>query len=454
MNVIRQRIYINSARLKKPGSLTKMPQSTSAEGKQRSSIKAGSKVQIILKADQRSGKLTEGTVASLLTNSQNHPHGIKVKLKDGQTFELRMARTRFTINFLGDVMLGRLIDQCFPTHVHEPDEAASAASFKSRFPSLEQCGPSTPWGSTMPLLHEADLNLINLETSATTSTVKWPNKVFNYRMHPANIEALKVAKIRYATLANNHTLDFSENGLEETVRTVREAGIAIAGAGFDRDEALSPAELRLPVDDGELDAHNVLVWAGSDHPSDWSKVPQFHLIDYSLATKARLKQMMANDPHTPRPSLKIFSIHWGPNYSWQPDDDIRSLAHYLIDECDVDIIHGHSSHHLQGVEAYKGKLIMYGCGDFVDDYALVPNHRNDLSGVWRVTVGDNGEQLVPESLELFPTRIKQFQAQRLWKDEADYDWVKAKFSDLSRELGTQVQDEVGKEGQLVVNIGQ
>ena len=53
-------------------------------GGQRSNVKPGSKVQIVLKADQRTGKLTEGIVATLLTNSSTHPHGIKVKLRDGQ----------------------------------------------------------------------------------------------------------------------------------------------------------------------------------------------------------------------------------------------------------------------------------------------------------------------------------------------------------------------------------
>ena len=60
------------------------------------------------------------------------------------------------------------------------------------------------------------------------------------------------------------------------------------------------------------------------------------------------------------------------------------IAHYLIDDCGIDLIHGHSSHHIQGVETYKGKLIIYGCGDFVDDYALTPTYRNDLSAVWYV----------------------------------------------------------------------
>ena len=53
-------------------------------GQNRSDVKIGAKVKIVLKADQRSGKLTEGTVGKILTNSSFHPHGIKVMLTDGQ----------------------------------------------------------------------------------------------------------------------------------------------------------------------------------------------------------------------------------------------------------------------------------------------------------------------------------------------------------------------------------
>lgn len=54
------------------------------EGKSRSNIQAGMRVAIVLKKDQRSGNLTEGTVQDILTNSATHPHGIKVRLEDGQ----------------------------------------------------------------------------------------------------------------------------------------------------------------------------------------------------------------------------------------------------------------------------------------------------------------------------------------------------------------------------------
>ena len=54
------------------------------DGKTRGNIKPGMKVAIVLKKDQRTGRLTEGTVADLLTKSPTHPHGIKVRLEDGQ----------------------------------------------------------------------------------------------------------------------------------------------------------------------------------------------------------------------------------------------------------------------------------------------------------------------------------------------------------------------------------
>jgi len=54
------------------------------EGTQRNNIRPGLRVRIVLKKDQRSGKLTEGIVQDLLTRSTTHPHGIKVRLQDGQ----------------------------------------------------------------------------------------------------------------------------------------------------------------------------------------------------------------------------------------------------------------------------------------------------------------------------------------------------------------------------------
>ena len=61
-------------------------------GNQRTGIKPGMKVAIVLKADQRSGKLTEGVVKDILTNSPTHPHGIKVRLVSGQVGRVKEIR--------------------------------------------------------------------------------------------------------------------------------------------------------------------------------------------------------------------------------------------------------------------------------------------------------------------------------------------------------------------------
>jgi len=368
-----------------------------------------------------------------------------------------MASRSYSINFMGDTMLGRLIDQLLPTHTHEPEEARIVSSIRASAGSTSHLvgyNSSKIWGNTLPVLQSADLNILNLETSVTMHAVKWPNKVFNYRMHPANISALQVAGIHYAGLANNHTLDFCEEGLLETVKTMKAAGIAFAGAGESQHEATRPAVLHLPSEeDGRQ--HEIHIWAASDHPSDWAKVRTFHSIDYTPHTRTRLKTLLTAST-SDYAALKVFSVHWGPNYSWHPADEIRDLAHFLVDECGIDVVHGHSSHHVQGIEVYAGKLIIYGCGDFVDDYAVVSGYRNDLSAIWTVSVEEDDatarERLKVKRLEIFPTIIEQFRVRLLEADEPDSDWTRKRIKDLSAQLDSRVQVQEDGKGRLLLEI--
>jgi len=71
----------------------------------------------------------------------------------------------------------------------------------------------------------------------------------------------------------------------------------------------------------------------------------------------------------------VASIHWGDNWGYE-------IAHNLIDHAGVDIIHGHSSHHAKGIEVWHGKPVIYGCGDFINDYEGIggnEKYRSDLS---------------------------------------------------------------------------
>jgi poly-gamma-glutamate capsule biosynthesis protein CapA/YwtB (metallophosphatase superfamily) len=166
-----------------------------------------------------------------------------------------MADSRFfTINLMGDVMLGRLIDQLFPIHVDCPEEARLISSSRASLPHLKAYGPESPWGDFLALIRSGDMNIINLETSVTTHDKKWPDKVFNYRMHPANIAALAAASIDYVSLANNHTLDFGEVGLIDTIKCIGnyesaksgKGSLTFAWAGETAQLAQAPARLFLP----------------------------------------------------------------------------------------------------------------------------------------------------------------------------------------------------------------
>ena len=66
--------------------------------------------------------------------------------------------------------------------------------------------------------------------------------------------------------------------------------------------------------------------------------------------------------------IVVTSIHWGPNWGYEVPRRRVDFAHRLVDEAAVDVGHGHSSHHVKGIEVFKDKLFLYGCGEFLTDY--------------------------------------------------------------------------------------
>ena len=110
---------------------------------------------------------------------------------------------------VGDVMLGRGV----AAEIERPDRA-----------------PESFWGDKLPLLRGADLVIANLECAVTTHPVPWTRypKVFHFKAPPRATEVLRAAGVRLVSLANNHTLDFEEQGLLDTLDHLDAAGIARA----------------------------------------------------------------------------------------------------------------------------------------------------------------------------------------------------------------------------------
>jgi len=335
-----------------------------------------------------------------------------------------------TLFLCGDVMTGRGIDQILPhpggPELHEP-YLVSALDYLQL--AEEASGPiprpvdfAYVWGDALAELGRAapDARIINLETSVTRRDT-WLAKGINYHMHPENIPCLTAAGIDCCVLANNHVLDFGPAGLEETLETLQRAGLQTTGAGRNREAATAPAVITLP------DGGRVLVFGfGSETsgiPRNWAATaarPGVDLLD-DLSERT-VRQIAARVQAVRRPGdIVVASIHWGGNFDYAIPPDQMRFAHALIDEAGVAVVHGHSSHHVKGVEVYRDRPILYGCGDFLNDYEGIhgyESYRGDLGLMYFVTVERATGRL--RRLDLTPTCIRRFQVRRAAADEAQW----------------------------------
>src|SRR5207248_1383095 len=112
--------------------------------------------------------------------------------------------------------------------------------------------------------------------------------------------------------------------------------------------------------------------AGPDHPGT-----NYLTIATDPATRARVRRA-ATRARRQGAELVVLSLHWGPNMRLTPPRRFRAFAQAALED-GVALLHGHSAHLFQGVEFDRKGLILYDTGDFLDDYAVDPELRNDWS---------------------------------------------------------------------------
>lgn len=310
------------------------------------------------------------------------------------------------ILFTGDVMLGRLVNDL-----------------------LNRENYTYVWGDTLDMVRSADLSLINLECAISSKGKKWDKtfKMFHFRANPKAIQVLRTAHIDYVSLANNHVLDYGIEALIDTLDLLDKNKIAHSGAGRDLMEAIKPAVLRPKYksmiyktksnQDTFRNACNVNNTSGTvnskgflknkfnhrypndngirigivsltDNQREWEacdKYPGINYVPINLSSsnkthyRDRLKSCIANARRVS--DIVIVASHVGPHFREFPSREYSDFAHSMLD-WGADIYWGHSNHMPQGIEIYRKKIIMYDCGDFVDDYAVDPEYRNDLSFIF------------------------------------------------------------------------
>ena len=362
------------------------------------------------------------------------------------TFDSPAPRQVIRVFLCGDVMTGRGIDQILP-HPCDPrlhEDYVHSANGYVRL--AEQANGSIPapvapsyiWGAALDELNRKapDARIINLETSITRSD-SFADKGINYRMSPENAECLTAAGVDCCVLGNNHVLDWGRVGLLETLATLERLGIKTAGAGRDLAQARAPAILEI-AGKGRL---LVFSFASptSGVPRNWGATPVAAgvnlLSDFADESVARIAEQVES---VRRPGdLVIASIHWGGNWGYEIPEEERRFARGLIDQANVSLVHGHSSHHAKAIEIYKDRLILYGCGDFLNDYEGIRGYdefRGDLAAMYSADFEPSTGRLA--GLELTVLRIRRFQLTAA--SSADIGWMQQRLHRESRRFGARV----------------
>lgn len=284
---------------------------------------------------------------------------------------------------------------------------------------------------------EADLFVLNLECAISERGERWPDpaKPFFFRAPPSAVDVLVDLGVDCVTLANNHTLDYGAEALVDTIAHLERAGIAWVGAGADLAAARRPVGLR----HGDL---RVAVVGATDHPADFAagaEHPGVAFADLARGVPGWLRDTVAGLRADADTDVVVVTPHWGPNMVAHPVGHVRAAAAALR-AAGATLVAGHSAHVFHGVD----DGVLYDLGDFVDDYAVHPDLRNDLGLLFLVTF--DGAR--PVELEAVPLAL-DFCFTRL-AEGGEAAWIARRFHEACARFGTEVGE---RDGRLTVQLG-
>ena len=215
------------------------------------------------------------------------------------------------------------------------------------------------------VLRQAQVVVGNLECPATK--VEAPAfKRFIFRAEPECLTTLQQHGFTHLNLANNHSIDQGREGLMDTWRNIKQAGMVPIGAGATMDEAAQPVLLASSPRRVWLVPSLRLALENYAYLTDRPCVSQ-EPMDSLLERVSRLKRADST-------AIVIVSLHWGGEHTLQPVPRQRVEAHQLV-MAGADVIVCHHTHTLQTVEEFRGKKIYYSIGNFIFDQSKPLNSR-------------------------------------------------------------------------------
>lgn len=302
------------------------------------------------------------------------------------TIILKNKKPDITINFLGDIILGRTV-------------AMREASRGVTYPFLK----------TASVTANASLTIADLETPLSDKYPPVYKNTMDFIAPTKSVKGLTYAGIDLVALANNHSTNYGEGAFKDTLKTLSANNIAYVGGGNNIDEARALRILEINgVSFGFLNYNSI---NGSINARDDQAGVAFVRLkpSYTEDSEDDIDRIL-QDIYYARSKCDVLVIimHWGVEYQGATPTQVR-LAHAFIDN-GVDIVIGTHPHVAQPVELYKGKLIAYSLGNFVFDQMQSADTREG----YILQVYLSGKELT--GFKIMPYKIYDY-AQPRWEDD-------------------------------------
>ena len=283
------------------------------------------------------------------------------------------------------------------------------------------------FGSVLPIMQSVDFLMGNLEGAVTTRGTPW-EKTFLFRFHPRVLSHLHRAGFDYLSVVNNHSYDYGEVGFLDTIAHLDASPIVTSGAGRSLEDARRPYQTDLPGGT-RLSILSVgaypLERSGFDGARETPAGPDRPGV---LWAGPRNRQAQRDAFEAMRDgfgsdTFNVVMVHGGPEWATEPSRDQRELYRSFID-AGADLVLGHHSHVVQGLETYRGGLIAHSLGNYVFPGMYLTEY-GEQSMVLRIGVVAGRIRYV----EPIPVRIDH---QRLSLDTDDQ--LRERFSSATRVL--------------------
>ena len=273
------------------------------------------------------------------------------------------APGRVMLAFTGDVMLTRRYFEPYsgePQHLSEENLLEDTKALLSPIKTY---------------LEQADYVSVNLETPIMEAAGELgASKSILFYSHPETLEALTWAGVDHVSLGNNHSTDYLDFGVEQTLAYLRQSSLDYAGAGMTEAEALQASTAE--VMGVKLNILGYVGWSGTGERSQVAEGD--HKAGAALGSMENILSSVSAQPES---ATTLVEYHGSAEYSEGPTEQTQERLRAAID-AGADAAIAHHPHVLHGFELYQDKLIAYSLGNFLFDQFIYETQRSAMLYMW------------------------------------------------------------------------